>query len=188
MYKKGQLQNAAVHQDIDHFHWPAEFPEVFVPSCKQPICGFEVVIVNAPWRKVRGMGAREEEGEQQRAEGKTFLVDVSSHECYGLEISEIRQPDFFEYFIGRGLQLHKESQEQHAFLDFVVPACLSETKDLEKLRMHLRRQHQVKEVYSFGQYAVWKDVQLFCCVFLLPKGAQQPENDSHEIQYFPSLH
>ena len=38
MYKKVQLQNPAVHQDRDHSHWPAEFPEVVVPSCKQPIC------------------------------------------------------------------------------------------------------------------------------------------------------
>ena len=129
MYKKVQLENPAVNQDSDHFHWPAKFPEVFVPSCKQPICRFDAVVGNPPWRKVRGVGAREEEREQQRAEGEAFLADVSPNECYGPEISEIRQPDFFHYLIGRGLQLLKESQEPHEFLDFVVPPCLWETKD-----------------------------------------------------------
>ena len=116
------------------------------------------------------------------------MADVSFHECYEPEISGIRQPDFFHYFIGRGLQLLKESQEQHAFLDFVVLACLWETKYLEKLRMHLRTHYQVNEVNSSGQYAVSKDVQLSSSVFSLQKGPQQPEDDSHEIQYVPSLH
>ena len=133
MYNKVQLQTPAVNQDNDHFHWPAEFPEVFVPSCKQPISGFDAVVGNPLRRKVRDTGAREEEEGQQRAEGEAFLADVSSDECYGPQISESRQPDLFHYFIGRGLQLLKESQEQHAFLDYLVPTCLWETKDLEKL-------------------------------------------------------
>ena len=63
----------AVAADVGCFHWPLEFPEVFLDAGGRPSPsgGFDAVIGNPPWEMLRGDRSRETSA---RAEGAALVA------------------------------------------------------------------------------------------------------------------
>jgi hypothetical protein len=129
------------------FHWPLEFPEVFVDERGEPRpgAGFDAVIGNPPYIRVQEIGR--EMADYCRAR---FACASGAFDAYLV-------------FLERGLGL----LSPHGRLGFIVPNKLFKLDFARKFRELLARRALVDEVIDFGASQLFAGATNYTCILVL---------------------
>jgi hypothetical protein len=139
----GVIQRARA---IGCFHWPLEFPEVFLDADGRPRAdgGFDAVIGNPPWEMLRS-----DRGRQAAAHGEgealvRFARRSGVYACQGQG-----HANQFQLFVERALHLARPAGR----IGLVVPAGMLNDEGSEALRRVLIRAHRLEAVTVFDNRA-----------------------------------
>ena len=126
------------------FHWPLEFPEVFVDELGEPRenGGFDAVIGNPPYIRVQEIGR--EMADYCRAR---FTCASGSFDAYLV-------------FLERGIGL----LAPHGRLGFIVPNRLFKLDFARRLRELLSQRELVDEVIDFGASQLFAGATNYTCI------------------------
>jgi hypothetical protein len=127
---------------IGCFHWPMEFPEVFLDAegRPNPDGGFDAVVGNPPWEMLRADGQR---AAAAAGDGETLVRFARDSGVY------LRQgkghPNQFQLFVERALQVTRSGGR----IGLIVPASLLTDEGSEPLRRALIGANQLDTVTVF---------------------------------------
>ena len=135
------------------FHWPLEFPEVFVDERGEPRDdgGFDAVIGNPPYIRVQELGSG--------------LADY----CRARYATAHGSFDAYVIFLERSLGL----LAPHGRLGFIVPNKLFKLDYGERLRGLLSAGELVDEVLDFGASQMFAEATNYTCILLLDRGGRE---------------
>jgi hypothetical protein len=132
----------AVAADIGCFHWPLEFPEVFLDDGGRPLPsgGFDAVIGNPPWEMLRSDRARETSA---RAEGAALVAFARKAGVYRSQGGG--HANQCQLFVERALQLARPGGR----VGLVLPASLLSDEGSGRLRRSLMLSHRLESITVF---------------------------------------
>ena len=135
------------------FHWPLEFPEVFVDELGEPRenGGFDAVIGNPPYIRVQEIGR--EMADYCRAR---FTCASGSFDAYLV-------------FLERGIGL----LAPHGRLGFIVPNRLFKLDFARRLRELLSQRELVDEVIDFGASQLFAGATNYTCILVLDAAGRE---------------
>ena len=132
----------AVAADVGCFHWPLEFPEVFLDAGGRPSPsgGFDAVIGNPPWEMLRGDRARETSA---RAEGAALVAFARKAGVYRSQGGG--HANQCQLFVERAFQLARPGGR----IGLVLPASLLSAEGSARLRRSLMLSHRLESITVF---------------------------------------
>ena len=128
--------------DIACFHWPLEFPEVFLDADGRPAPGggFDAVVGNPPWEMLRGDRRRETSALAEGAALVAFARRAGVYRSQGAGHANQCQ-----LFVERALQLTRPGGR----VGLVLPAGLLSDEGSGPLRRSLMLSHRLESVTVF---------------------------------------
>jgi hypothetical protein len=132
----------AVAADVGCFHWPLEFPEVFLDAegRPSPSGGFDAVIGNPPWEMLRGDRGRETSARPEGAALVAFARNAGVYRSQGRGHANQCQ-----LFVERALQLARPGGR----VGLVLPASLLSDEGSARLRRSLMLSHRLESITVF---------------------------------------
>lgn len=127
---------------IGCFHWPLEFPEVFLDAAgrPRPDGGFDAVVGNPPWEMLRADGQRDRSAADEADALVRFARDA------GVYVRQGRgHANQFQLFVERALQVARPGGR----IGLIVPASVLTDDGSEPLRRALIGANQLDRVTVF---------------------------------------
>ncbi len=152
---------------IKTFHWIFEFPEVFFSNN-----GFDIVIGNPPYGKVKNMDVPKSEKQILSSIYKTFYKNVGTN------------IDFYKVFMERSINFVRKK----GYFSFLMPVMFWGDKDSVKLR----KIYIMKNIKSILHFPLETTIELFkkginyeVSIFVLKN--EDKKRDNYEFMLFPNI-